>query len=91
MLDPAHLHLFALLAAPAVVGVLARLLRRPRGGMTDIARVLLDLVSLRMVLRDAGPDQRATLLNAHRAWRATAAVHPEATMRPARQRTSRRR
>ncbi|MGI5292929.1 hypothetical protein ACQEVF_57795 [Nonomuraea polychroma] len=91
MLDPAHLHLFALLAAPAVVGVLARLLRRPHGVMADIARGLLDLVSLRMVLRDAAPEQRVTLLNAHHAWRTTVAIRPGQTMRPARRRTSRRR
>ncbi|MEU5659979.1 hypothetical protein ABZ802_30795 [Streptomyces sp. NPDC047737] len=63
------LHL-ALVATPVVLGLLARLARRPQAALADLARSLRDLITLRMVLRDTDPDQRADLLSAHRAWRA---------------------
>ncbi|MFI7129190.1 hypothetical protein ACIBQ1_26050 [Nonomuraea sp. NPDC050153] len=79
MLDPAHLPVIVLIATPVVAGLLARLLRRPHGVLASLTRDLLDLISLRMVLRDTEPGQRATLLNAHRAWRATPAAMPQRT------------
>ncbi|GAA2919903.1 MULTISPECIES: hypothetical protein [Streptomyces] len=61
------LHL-ALIAAPLLLAVLARLTRRQHG-LADLARSLRDLITLRMVLRDTDPNERAELLRAHRAWR----------------------
>ena len=61
--------LIAPIAAPIVLGLLARLLRRPQYALADLARATRDLITLRMVLRDADPDQRAELLDAHRSWR----------------------
>ncbi|MFL1897514.1 hypothetical protein ACJWDR_44865 [Streptomyces tauricus] len=59
----------ALIAAPVVLGLLARLLRRPQGALPHLARAARDLITLHMLLRGTGPSQRAELLDAHRAWR----------------------
>ncbi|MCX5009980.1 hypothetical protein OG765_03120 [Streptomyces sp. NBC_00555] len=60
----------ALIAAPFVLGLLVRLARGPRRAPAALVRGLRDLVTLRMVLRDSDPDERAGLLEAHRSWRA---------------------
>ncbi|MGW2137648.1 hypothetical protein ACWCW2_16765 [Streptomyces sp. NPDC001773] len=67
----------ATIAAPILLGLLARLLRRPHGALAGLARSLRDLITLRMVLRDTDPDQRADLLHAHHAWR----IEPTSTPR----------
>ncbi|MFD0258097.1 hypothetical protein ACFV4M_10595 [Kitasatospora indigofera] len=72
----------ALIATPLVLGVLVRLLRRPRRATADLARGLRDLITLRMVLRDTDPDQRARLLRAHHAWRTESAGRPRGVSRP---------
>ncbi|MEV7520036.1 hypothetical protein [Streptomyces sp. NPDC091371] len=59
----------ALIASPFVLGLLVRLLRGSQRSLATLARGLRDLVSLRMVLRDTDPEQRAALLDAHRVWR----------------------
>ncbi|MFC9292854.1 hypothetical protein ACFTWH_29985 [Streptomyces sp. NPDC057011] len=59
----------ALIAAPFVLGLLVRLVRGRRRAPAALAWGLRDLVTLRMVLRDTDPEQRAELLDAHRAWR----------------------
>ena len=56
-------------AAPIVLGLVSRLLRRPYARTPDFLRAVRDLITLRMVLRDTEPDQRAELLDAHRDWR----------------------
>ncbi|MEU6805667.1 hypothetical protein [Streptomyces neyagawaensis] len=58
-----------MIAAPLVLGLLARLLRRPRRAVADRTRIFRDLITLRMVLRDSDPGQRADLLDAHHDWR----------------------
>ncbi|MFF4849494.1 hypothetical protein [Streptomyces sp. NPDC001194] len=58
-----------LIAAPFVLGLLVRLLRGTHRSPAALARGLRDLITLRMVLRDTDPEQRAELLDAHRAWR----------------------
>ncbi|MFE7647487.1 hypothetical protein [Streptomyces phaeoluteigriseus] len=63
------LTLLAMIAAPLVLGALARLLRRPHRALADLTHTLRDLITLRMVLRDSDPEQRADLLDAHRDWR----------------------
>ncbi|MFF5020238.1 hypothetical protein [Streptomyces sp. NPDC001165] len=70
-----------LITAPVVLCLVARLLRRPQHALADLARALRDLVTLRMLLRDTDPDQRAALLNAHRAWRTEPACPPRHTPR----------
>ncbi|MEU3190688.1 hypothetical protein ABZ686_08570 [Streptomyces sp. NPDC006992] len=45
---------------------------KPRGMVRDVR----DLITLRMVLRDAEPAQRASLLAAHRKWRCELARKP---------------
>ncbi|NRQ40239.1 hypothetical protein HII36_51720 [Nonomuraea sp. NN258] len=69
MLTHQELVLLASLSIPILLGLLARLLRRPRNTLRDLACELRDLISLRMVLRGTRPSQRADLLRAHRAWR----------------------
>ncbi|MGW3851704.1 hypothetical protein [Streptomyces fagopyri] len=78
-------HHIALIAAPVVLGLLARLLRRPHGAIPDLARAARDLITLRMLLRDTDPGQRAELLDAHRAWRTDLGTRPCGTFRPATQ------
>ncbi|MFG2874743.1 hypothetical protein ACGFYU_06990 [Streptomyces sp. NPDC048337] len=68
----------ALIAAPVVLGLLVRLVRAPHRWPAALARGLRDLVTLRMVLRDTEPEQRAELLEAHRAWRDEPATPGEA-------------
>ncbi|MFE6869300.1 hypothetical protein ACFVFS_22450 [Kitasatospora sp. NPDC057692] len=60
------------LGLPFVMGLIAvlRLLRGRSGAARRTSLLLRDLLTLRMVLRDTEPDQRAELLRAHRAWRA---------------------
>ncbi|NUR30248.1 MAG: hypothetical protein HOV83_31090 [Catenulispora sp.] len=69
MLTHHELALLVSLAIPVLLGLLARLLRRPRNTLRCLAGDLRDLISLRMVLRDTSPSQRADLIRAHRAWR----------------------
>ncbi|MDH6137983.1 hypothetical protein P3T37_007426 [Kitasatospora sp. MAA4] len=54
-----------LIVAPAALGLLARLMRHPRGALTELTSALRDLITLRMVLRDTNHEQRAALLRAH--------------------------
>ncbi|MFE5686899.1 hypothetical protein [Streptomyces sp. NPDC056512] len=58
-----------LVAVPIAIGVLTRLMRRPLVH-TEVARILRDLLTLRMVLRDSSPRERKNLLDAHRRWKA---------------------
>lgn len=58
-----------LIVTPLAVGLLVRLLRRPRHMPADLVRTVRDLITLRMILRDTAPDERAALIAAHRAWR----------------------
>lgn len=63
---------------PLLIPVLAlafRFLRRPTPWVTEAARALRDLITLRMVLRDTEPAERADLLDAHTDWRSTAHPH----------------
>ncbi|MFE7445885.1 hypothetical protein ACFU7X_36165 [Streptomyces chartreusis] len=73
----------ALIAAPVVLGLLARLLRRPQGALADLVRAARDLITLRMLLRDTDPCQRVELLDAHRAWRTNRSSRPRRTSLPA--------
>jgi hypothetical protein len=62
---------------PLLIPVLAlafRLLRRPLPWVSEAARALRDLITLRMVLRDTEPAERAELLDAHNDWRSTTPV-----------------
>ncbi|MFE7901014.1 hypothetical protein ACFU3E_26625 [Streptomyces sp. NPDC057424] len=58
-----------LILVPLAAGLLIRLLRRPRHTPADLVRTVRDLITLRMILRDTAPDERAALIAAHRAWR----------------------
>ncbi|MEU4089255.1 hypothetical protein [Streptomyces aureus] len=75
-----NLHI-ALITAPFILALVARLLRRPQHALADLARTLRDLITLRMLLRDTDPDQRAALLDAHRTWRTEPARPPRHTPR----------
>ncbi|MDQ1031515.1 hypothetical protein QF035_009097 [Streptomyces umbrinus] len=60
----------ALVSAPALlVGVLVVRRRKAQSKTLGLVRELRDLITLRMVLRDAKPNQREKLLAAHRKWR----------------------
>ncbi|MFD9410100.1 hypothetical protein ACFWBN_24230 [Streptomyces sp. NPDC059989] len=52
-----------------LVAVLALRRRRAQSKPVGLARDVRDLITLRMVLRDAKPGQRESLLEAHRKWR----------------------
>ncbi|KAB1978527.1 hypothetical protein [Streptomyces triticiradicis] len=75
-----NLHM-VLITVPVVLCLLARLVRRPQRALADLALTLRDLITLRMLLRDTDPDQRAALLDAHRAWRTEPARPPHRTPR----------
>ncbi|MFE5300663.1 hypothetical protein [Streptomyces sp. NPDC056632] len=52
-----------------LVGVLVLRRRKAQSKTMGLAREIRDLITLRMVLRDAKPDERVRLLAAHRKWR----------------------
>ncbi|MET9475954.1 hypothetical protein ACFYWN_45260 [Streptomyces sp. NPDC002917] len=61
----------ALTSGPVLL-VAVLVLRRRRKAQSKpvgLVRDVRDLITLRMVLRDAKPDQRESLLAAHRKWR----------------------
>ncbi|WP_328793591.1 hypothetical protein [Streptomyces sp. NBC_00273] len=63
---------FELVVASGPVLLVAVLLLRRRKAQSKpvgLARDVRDLITLRMVLRDAKPGQRESLLAAHRKWR----------------------
>ena len=70
------------LAAPAILNALARLLRGRNAA--EALRLLRDTLTLRMVLREADPAQRAQLLDAHRAWRSEPPISSTRVPRPRR-------
>ncbi|MFD5775509.1 hypothetical protein ACG2OD_06735 [Streptomyces sp. PDY-4] len=57
------------IVTPVAVGLLIRLIRRPRHMLADLAGIVRDLITLRMILRGTAPDERSALIAAHRAWR----------------------
>ncbi|MGJ5797606.1 hypothetical protein ACSCB1_00115 [Streptomyces europaeiscabiei] len=63
-----------LIALIPALALLIRLMRRPSFWVSDTARALRDLITLRMVLRDTEPEQRADLLDAHHSWRSKTPV-----------------
>ena len=81
-----NVHL-TLIALPVALAWFARLLRRPGRSLADLAPILRDLITLRLVLRDTEPDQRAALLNAHRSWRTEPAKEKTAKRRTRRRPT----
>jgi hypothetical protein len=58
--------------------VLIAALRPRRGDLTAIARVVRDLITLRLVLHRTTPAERVILLDAHRQWRAEPPAEPDA-------------
>lgn len=65
-------------ASGPVVLVAALVLRRRKthSKPVELVRDVRDLITLRMVLRGAKPDQRESLLAAHRKWRCEPAKKP---------------
>jgi hypothetical protein len=63
-----HLHPL-LICAPAVLAVLVRRSRRGESIAAELARIIRDILTLRMVLHDAEPHERHRLIMAHSAWR----------------------
>ncbi|WP_326791567.1 hypothetical protein OHA79_02685 [Streptomyces sp. NBC_00841] len=60
----------AVASAPVlVVGMLVVRWRKAQSKTMGLVREIRDLITLRMMLRDAKPDQRERLLAAHRKWR----------------------
>ncbi|MDX2530920.1 hypothetical protein [Streptomyces europaeiscabiei] len=60
----------ALASAPVLlVGVLVLRRSKAQSKAMGLVREIRDLITLRMVLRDAKPNQRERLLAAHREWR----------------------
>ncbi|TJZ98847.1 hypothetical protein [Actinacidiphila oryziradicis] len=59
-----------------LVGVLALWRRKAPSKPVGMVRDVRDLITLCMVLRDAEPDQRESLLAAHRKWRFEPAKKP---------------
>ena len=72
-------NLSVVLAAPAILASLVRLVRGRNA--PEVLRGLRDALTLRMVLRDSDPTQRAELLNAHRDWRREPSTTPGSTPR----------
>ncbi|WFB11325.1 hypothetical protein LRS74_33030 [Streptomyces sp. LX-29] len=68
-----------LVAASGPILLVAVLVLRRRQALSKpvgLVRGVRDLITLRMVLRDAEPDQRESLLAAHRKWRCEPAEKP---------------
>lgn len=64
----------ALASSPVLLVVVLVLRRRKtQSKSVGLVRDVRDLITLRMVLRDAKPGQRVSLLAAHREWRAESA------------------
>ncbi|MDX2623621.1 hypothetical protein ABZ516_33015 [Streptomyces sp. NPDC019826] len=60
----------ALASAPVLlVGMLVMRQRKAQSKAMGLVHEIRDLITLRMVLRDAKPNQRERLLAAHRKWR----------------------
>ncbi|MFF2185148.1 hypothetical protein [Streptomyces sp. NPDC058155] len=60
----------ALASGPVLLmAVLVLRRRKAQAKPVGLVRDIRDLITLRMVLRDAEPDQRERLLAAHRKWR----------------------
>ncbi|MER6202279.1 hypothetical protein ABT234_33555 [Streptomyces sp. NPDC001586] len=68
IIDHDHV-LAAAVGAPVVLALLGRLVRGRQHPRADLFRGLRDLLTLRMVLRDTAPEERAELLGAHLSWR----------------------
>ncbi|MEV7444486.1 hypothetical protein AB0O22_25690 [Streptomyces sp. NPDC091204] len=68
IIDHDHV-LAAAVGAPVVLALLGRLVRGRQHPRTEFLRGLRDLLTLRMVLRDTAPEERAELLGAHLSWR----------------------
>ncbi|MDX3225447.1 hypothetical protein [Streptomyces sp. ME19-01-6] len=67
----------ALVSGPVLLlGVLVLRRRKAQSKPVGLVRDVRDLITLRMVLRDAKPDQRESLLAAHRKWRCEPAKKP---------------
>ncbi|MEU4615255.1 hypothetical protein [Streptomyces umbrinus] len=80
-MDPQHV----LVGTFPLALVLTRLLPLIPGMLACLLRHICDLITLRMTLRDAAPEQRAELLAAHCAWctqRALPTTSPQRKPRP---------
>ncbi|MEV4975314.1 hypothetical protein [Streptomyces scopuliridis] len=68
----------ALASGPVLlVAVLVLRRRKAQSQPREMVRDARDLITLHMVLRDAKPAQRASLLAAHRKWRCEPAKKPQ--------------
>ncbi|MEV5910527.1 hypothetical protein ACWEGX_09755 [Streptomyces chartreusis] len=63
-----HLHLL-MICAPAVLALLVRRSRRGESITAELARIIRDVLTLRMVLHDSEPCERRRLITAHSNWR----------------------
>ncbi|MCX5425890.1 hypothetical protein [Streptomyces sp. NBC_00078] len=63
-----HLHPL-LICAPAVLALLVRRSRRGESIAAELARIIRDVLTLRMVLHDSEPRERHRLITAHSNWR----------------------
>ncbi|MFF1263582.1 MULTISPECIES: hypothetical protein [unclassified Streptomyces] len=63
-----HLHPL-LICAPAVLALLVRRSRRGESIAAELARIIRDVLTLRMVLHDSEPGERQRLITAHTNWR----------------------
>ncbi|MFJ9752367.1 hypothetical protein [Streptomyces chartreusis] len=73
-----HLHLL-LICAPAVLALLVRRSRRGESITAELARIIRDVLTLRMVLHDSEPCERRRLITAHSNWRTGARIGPRST------------
>ncbi|MFE9605560.1 hypothetical protein [Streptomyces hokutonensis] len=58
-----------LFCAPAVLALLVRRSRRGESIAAELARIIRDVLTLRMVLHDSEPGERQRLITAHSNWR----------------------
>ncbi|MGW1626290.1 hypothetical protein [Streptomyces sp. NPDC002172] len=63
-----HLHPL-LICAPAILTLLVRRSRRGESIVAELARIIRDVLTLRMVLQDSEPGERQRLITAHSNWR----------------------
>ena len=85
-----HLHPL-LICAPAILALLVRRSRRGESIAAELARIIRDVLTLRMVLRDSEPHERHRLVIAHNTWRTAARTGRGGTVsscRPTRNTTS---
>jgi hypothetical protein len=73
-----HLHPL-LICAPAVPALIVRRSRRGESVASELARIIRDMLTLRMVLHASEPGERPRLITAHSTWRSGSRIRSKGT------------